>query len=101
MRTEDRSRFVSNEDNIMARKTRNRPLWLRAGILLIIVVALIPVLEVLYVRFFDPPVTTLMILRRIEAMTMKRYRGDISYRWVSLDQVAEDFLGGGLEMEDS
>ncbi|HEY1476681.1 MAG TPA: monofunctional biosynthetic peptidoglycan transglycosylase [Chthoniobacterales bacterium] len=85
----------------MARKTRNRPPWLRAGILLIILVALIPVLEVLYVRFFDPPVTTLMILRRIEAMTTKRYRGDISYRWVPLDQVPEDFLDGVWQMEDS
>ena len=85
----------------MARKTRNRPLWLRAGILIIILIALIPVLEVLYVRFFNPPITTLMIFRRIEAMTTKRYRGDIYYRWIPLDQVPEDFLDGVWQMEDS
>ncbi len=85
----------------MARKTRNRPLWLRAGILIIILIALIPVLEVLYVRFFNPPITTLMILRRIEAMITKRYRGDICYRWIPLDQVPEDFLDGVWQMEDS
>src|SRR5260370_29103507 len=85
----------------MARKTRNRPRWLRAGILLIILIAVIPALEVLYVRFFNPPITTLMILRRIEAMTTKRYRGDICYRWIPLDQVPEDFLDGVWQMEDS
>ena len=80
----------------MARKTRNRPRWLRAGILLIVLIALIPVLEVLYVRFFNPPITTLMIFRRVEAMMTKRYRGGIYYRWIPLDKVPEDFLEWSL-----
>jgi monofunctional glycosyltransferase len=85
----------------MARKTRKRRPWLRAIILLVIVLALIPILEVLYVRFFNPPVTTLMIFRRIEAMITKRYHGDIQYRWIPLDRVPDNFLDGVWQMEDS
>ena len=83
----------------MARKTRKRRPWLRAILLLLTVLALIPVLEVLYVRFFNPPVTTLMIFRRIEAMITKRYHGDIQYRWIPLDRVPDNFLDGVWQME--
>ena len=86
---------------MMARKTRKGLPWFRAAILFFIVLALIPVLEVLYVRFFNPPVTTLMIFRRVEAMITKRYRGDIQYRWIPLDKVPDDFLDGVWQMEDS
>jgi monofunctional glycosyltransferase len=85
----------------MARKTRKRRPWFRAIMLLVIVLAVIPIVEVLYVRFFNPPVTTLMIFRRIEAMIMKRYHGDIQYRWISLDKVPDNFLDGVWQMEDS
>jgi monofunctional glycosyltransferase len=85
----------------MARKTRKRFPWIRAGILFLIVLAIIPVLEVIYVRFFNPPVTTLMIFRRIEGMITKRYRGEIQYRWIPLDRVPDDFLDGVWQMEDS
>jgi monofunctional glycosyltransferase len=85
----------------MARKTRKRRPWFRLIVLFLIVLALIPVLEVLYVRFFNPPVTTLMIFRRIEAMITKRYHGDIRYRWIPLDRVPDNFLDGVWQMEDS
>jgi monofunctional biosynthetic peptidoglycan transglycosylase len=85
----------------MARKTRKDLPWFRAAILFFIVIALVPVLEVVYVRFFNPPVTTLMIFRRIEAMITKRYRGAIRYRWIPLDKVPDDFLDGVWQMEDS
>ncbi|MEA3206808.1 MAG: monofunctional glycosyltransferase, partial [Verrucomicrobiota bacterium] len=86
----------------MARKTRKkgRP-WFRVALLFFLVLALIPVLEVVYVRFFNPPVTTLMVFRRIEAMITKRYRGDIQYRWIPLERVPDDFLDGVWQMEDS
>jgi hypothetical protein len=85
----------------MARKTR-KPFGC-FGVLLLFVVALaiFPILEVLYVRFFNPPITTLMIVRRAEAMATKRYRGDINYRWIPLNQVPDDFLDGVWQMEDS
>ena len=85
----------------MARKTRKRPRWLRAGIWLIVLIVLTPVLEVGFVRFFNPPITTLMIVRRAEAMIMKRYHGGVDYRWIPLDRVPEDFLKGVWQMEDS
>jgi monofunctional glycosyltransferase len=86
---------------MMARKTRKGLPWFRAAILFFIVLLLIPVLEVLYVRFFNPPVTTLMIFRRVEAMITKRYRGGTQYRWIPLDKVPDDFLDGVWQMEDS
>jgi monofunctional biosynthetic peptidoglycan transglycosylase len=85
----------------MAQKKRKGRPWFRLAILFLIVIALIPVLEVLYVRFFNPAVTTLMILRRLEAIITKRYHGDIQYRWIPLDKVPDDFLDGVWQMEDS
>src|SRR3984885_12925353 len=85
----------------MARKTRKGLPWIRLVILFLIALALIPVLEVVYVRFFNPPVTTLMVVRRVEAMITKRYRGDIQYRWIPLDKVPDDFLDGVWQIEDS
>jgi monofunctional biosynthetic peptidoglycan transglycosylase len=85
----------------MARKKRKRRPWFRAAILFLIAMALIPVLEVLYVRFFNPPITTLMIFRRVEAMITRKYRGDIHFRWNPLEKVPDDFLEGVWQMEDS
>lgn len=85
----------------MARKPRKRLPWIRFVVLFFIVVAIIPVLEVLYVRFFNPPVTTLMVFRRIEALITGRYRGDIHYRWIPLDKVPDDFLDAVWQIEDS
>jgi monofunctional glycosyltransferase len=85
----------------MARKPRKRLPWFRIVVLFCIVVAMIPFLEVLYVRFFNPPVTTLMVFRWIEALITKRYHGDIHYRWIPLDKVPDDFLDAVWQMEDS
>jgi monofunctional biosynthetic peptidoglycan transglycosylase len=85
----------------MARKTRRGVSWIRAAIVFLVVSALIPVLEVVFVRFFNPPITTLMIFRRVEAMITRRYRGDIQYRWIPLEKVPNDFLDGVWQMEDS
>jgi monofunctional glycosyltransferase len=85
----------------MARKTRRGVSWIRAAIVFLVVSALLPVLEVVYVRFFNPPITTLMIFRRVEAMITRRYRGDIQYRWIPLEKVPNDFLDGVWQMEDS
>jgi monofunctional glycosyltransferase len=73
------------------------------GILLLILVslALTPVLEVLFVRFFSPPITTLMIVRRVEAIFTRKYRGEIHYQWIPLSQVPDDFLDAVWQMEDS
>ncbi len=85
----------------MARKTR-KPFGCM-GVLLLFVAALVlvPLMEVLCVRFFNPPVTTLMIVRQVEAIVTKRYRGGIKYHWIGLNQVPDDFLDGVWQMEDS
>jgi monofunctional glycosyltransferase len=99
MPTVVRFQFASN--SVMARKTpKGRP-WLRIFALLLVVLVLTPVLEVIYVRFFNPPITTLMIVRRLEAMITRRYQGSIQYRWIPLDRVPDDFLDGVWQMEDS
>jgi monofunctional biosynthetic peptidoglycan transglycosylase len=85
----------------MARKTRKRRPWFLAAALVLIALALIPVVEVLDVRFFNPPITTLMIYRRLEATITRKYRGDIHYRWIPLEKVPDDFLEGVWQMEDS
>ena len=99
MGTAAQSRSASNKP--MPRKARkNRP-WFRAAIVCLVLLLAIPALEVLVVRFFNPPITTLMIFRQIEAMITKRYRGEIHYRWIPLDRVPDSFLDGVWQMEDS
>jgi monofunctional biosynthetic peptidoglycan transglycosylase len=85
----------------MARKPRRPFGCIGAFLILAGALVLIPVFEVLYVRFFNPPITTLMIVRRVEATLTKRYRGEINYRWIPLNQVPDDFLDGVWQMEDS
>jgi monofunctional glycosyltransferase len=75
--------------------------WLRILFGLAVMAILFPILEVAYTRFFNPPVTSLMILRRIEGLTNREYRGEINYHWISLSKVPEDFLQGVWQMEDS
>jgi monofunctional glycosyltransferase len=85
----------------MPRKTRkNRP-WFRAAIVCLALLLTVPVLEVALVRFFNPPITTLMVFRRIEALFTKKYRGEIHYRWIPLDRVPDSFLDAVWQMEDS
>jgi len=75
--------------------------WFRIFLIFVIAAVIIPLLEVIYVRFFNPPVTTLMLFRRIEGFTSRQYRGEIHYHWISLSQVPKDFLKGVWQMEDS
>jgi monofunctional biosynthetic peptidoglycan transglycosylase len=85
----------------MARKTRKPFGCLGVFLLLVAALAILPVLEVLYVRSFNPPITTLMIVRSVEAVVTKRYHGEINYHWIPLNQVPDDFLDGVWQMEDS
>src|ERR1700737_592051 len=85
----------------MARKTRKPFGCFGVFLLFVVALAILPILEVLYVRFLNPPPTKLMIVWRVEAMATKRYRGDIYYRWIPLNQVPDDFLDGVWQMEDS
>jgi monofunctional biosynthetic peptidoglycan transglycosylase len=83
----------------MARK--NRVSWFRIFLVCVIVIAVAPVLEVVFVRFFNPPISSLMLLRRVEGLANHQYRGEINYHWIPLNQVPDDFLKGVWQMEDS
>jgi monofunctional glycosyltransferase len=83
----------------VARQLRN--FWVRLWLLVFLIVLVAPVVQVLFVRFFDPPVTTLMVVRKLEASFSKKYHGDIRYRWISLRDVPKDFLDAVWQMEDS
>jgi monofunctional biosynthetic peptidoglycan transglycosylase len=89
----------------MTRKTslarQPRKFWGCFPLLTICAVLLAPVAEVLFVRFFDPPVTTLMLFRKFEASFSGKYHGDIRYRWIPLRDVPKDFLDAVWQMEDS
>jgi len=65
--------------------------WLKLAMVLLVLGAIVPVLEVLYVRYYQPPVTTLMLVRRVEGMFSKEYKGNIQYHWVPLREIAMDF----------
>ena len=62
---------------------------------------MMPLLEVLFVRFWNPPVTTLMVQRQLEHWLGSRYQAGISYHWVPLRSVSDNFLQGVWQMEDT
>jgi monofunctional biosynthetic peptidoglycan transglycosylase len=72
-------------------------LWLGLAALTLFVA---PVIEVAIVRFVDPPVTPLMLLRQIEG----RWGGETSttrqYMWLPLAKIPRDFLKFVLVAED-
>jgi monofunctional biosynthetic peptidoglycan transglycosylase len=83
----------------MARKVRFP--WFRVLFGFATAIILLPILEVFCARFWNPPITPLMIIRRIEGLISHQFRGDIHYRWIPLSQVQDDFLQGVWQMEDS
>src|ERR1700730_18065037 len=83
----------------MARK-RSFP-WFRTFIAVAAAIAIIPVGEVVLIRFFNPPLTPLMLLRRLESFVDHKYRGEIHYRWAPIAQVPDDYLKGVWQIEDS
>ena len=85
----------------ISKARRPRKFWGRLLLFAVCIVLLAPVAEVLFVRFFDPPVTTLMLFRKLEASFSKKYHGDMHYRWVPLRDVSRDFLDAVWQMEDS
>jgi monofunctional biosynthetic peptidoglycan transglycosylase len=83
----------------MARKVRFP--WFRVLFGFATAIILLPILEVFCTRFCNPPVTPLMIIRRMEGLISHQFRGDIHYHWIPLSQVQDDFLQGVWQMEDS
>jgi monofunctional biosynthetic peptidoglycan transglycosylase len=76
------------------------PRWWRWIVFAILILALLPVIEVACVRFFDPPVTPLMLLRPLESRPADSPAPPRRYQWVPLARVPRDFLKFVLVAED-
>lgn len=83
------------------KKSPHRIPWRKIFLWTVVALLAIPVLEVLAVRFIKPPITPLMLLRRIEGRKTKGPAPSPAYRWVSLDRCPVDFLKGVWMMEDA
>lgn len=64
-------------------------IWLLAAILAL---ALLPILQIAWVRFYDPPLTPLMLVRSAEARWSGQPAPGRHYAWRPLAQIAPDFL---------
>jgi monofunctional glycosyltransferase len=72
-------------------------LWLAVPILALLV---IPILQVAAARFWNPPLTPLMLLRQAEARWSGKGSHGRHYRWVPSAQIPPDFLRFVLTAED-
>ena len=78
-------------------RRRRWPFWLGLAALALL---LLPVVEVLAVRFIDPPFTPLMLLRPLEARPDGRPALARQYGWCRLGKIPPDFLRYVLTGED-
>jgi monofunctional biosynthetic peptidoglycan transglycosylase len=54
--------------------------------------AILPIVQVALVRFFDPPITPLMLLRQAESHWSGQHSSERRYTWLPLAQIPTDFL---------
>lgn len=67
----------------------------------ILIVLLLPILQVLTVKIVNPPITPLMIIRRIEAaFSGGRYHSRTLYQWVVWNKIPENFIKSVWISED-
>lgn len=76
------------------------PRWWRWFVFTFVILAAIPVVEVVLVRFFDPPITPLMLLRPLESRPKDSPAPPRRYAWIPLARVPHDFLKFVLIAED-
>ncbi len=74
--------------------------WLRWAILALFALALLPALQVALVRFIDPPVTPLMLLRPVEAWFAGQTPASRQYVWRDLTKMPPEFVKFVLVGED-
>ncbi len=73
-----------------APRNKRRP-WAKRLLILLACALVVPILEVGAVRFIDPPVTPLMVLRRVEAK-FSRHPSRTLYEWTPLRRIPLVFL---------
>jgi monofunctional biosynthetic peptidoglycan transglycosylase len=76
------------------------PRWWRWLVFTVLILAALPVVEVAAVRFFDPPITPLMLLRPLEARAEGRPSPARQYTWLPLARMPREFLKCVLIAED-
>ena len=76
------------------------PRWWRWLVFAVLFLAVVPIFEVAAVRFIDPPVTPLMLLRPLEARWEKRSSPARQYTWLPLGRIPREFLKLVLVAED-
>jgi len=74
--------------------------WRRWLVFAALLCSALPVLEVMAARFFNPPLTPLMLLRPLEARWTGRPSPARQYAWVPFPQIPRDFLKFVLVSED-
>lgn len=74
-----------------ARTRARRRWWFWPGIVALIL-AVLPIVQIGLVRFFNPPGTPLMLLREAEARWHRRPSPGCRYLWRPLTQMPRDFL---------
>lgn len=82
----------------------SRGRWRRlAGwfVAILLALVLLPIGQVLLLRWINPPVTPLMLLRWAEAKFSPRYKGGIDQRWLPRTQVPDEFLRAVWLSEDA
>lgn len=79
--------------------TRGRN-WLRWVLLLFLGLLVLPILQTGCVRWVDPPVTPLMLLRKAEARLDGKIPAATRYEWRSLNAMPREFLHFALVAED-
>ncbi|MEI9896866.1 MAG: monofunctional biosynthetic peptidoglycan transglycosylase [Chthoniobacter sp.] len=76
------------------------PRWWRWIVFIGLFLAAVPMAEVVAVRFFDPPITPLMLLRPLETRPDGRSAPARQYSWLPLSRMPRDFLKFVLTAED-
>jgi monofunctional glycosyltransferase len=71
-----------------ARSGRARGPWLRRILLLPVVLVLLSVLQVLALRFVDPPFSAFMAARQLSSWRQGDWTAAITYDWRNLDRIA-------------
>lgn len=82
------------------KKKKKRRSW-RLLAMVVVGLLLLPVAQVACIRIIDPPVTPLMLIRKVEGRFSKRYAGAIHYQWVDLERVPRNFLQDVIGLEDA
>ena len=100
-----RSTPAKPKDRPRAEKPAARGGWkrrtLRWGLIALLVILVLPIIQVGCVRVVKPPVTTLMLLRRLEGTWSSEYRGRIDYQWRPWQALPENFLRAAWVSEDA